>query len=153
VKKTIAVQSTHISSTQEWTRDPDLIEIYVGKAILKKAQTCVDFMRDAEVDQVRVCFAFGYEIFQDIDNVIDEVASVAVEHDGKEYVKFEPEYRLDGCHAQIDRDGDIRAEFTFKHTSDKLWAEIGNLKTLQEKLAASETGSVAESAQKSEIAQ
>ncbi|VVE16947.1 hypothetical protein [Pandoraea cepalis] len=141
VNQNLTVPSTDISSTQEWTCDPDLIEIYIGSAFLEKAKVCVDFMQSQEVDQVKIWFAFGYEMFQDIDNVIEEDVSVAVNHNDHEYVKFEPEYRLDGCHAQIDRDGDVRAEFAFKHTSDKLWADIGNIKTLREQLSGSERGS------------
>ncbi len=138
VSENISVLSTDILSTQEWACDPDLIQIHFGKAFLEKARVCVDFMQSVGVHQVKIWFALSYDLFENIENVSDEGATAVIEHDSHQYVAFEPEYRLDGCHAEIDRDGDIRAEFPFKNTSDKLWAGIGNLKDLEAKLGESE---------------
>lgn len=120
------------------------IEICLSKAFLDKAGKCVAFMQENGVDKVTIWCAFGYKLYQDVETADEaEVSGKEVVKVGdNEYVEFEPEYRLDGCHAQIDKDGEIRATLPFKHTSDTMWCTVGDLKDLQRKFAP--TAAVAE---------
>lgn len=132
----LTVQGTKISSSQEWTTDPDMIEFYVTPEFLKKAETCVAFMQKHDISKVVVWWAFGYELFQDVANVDegDLAGKEMVKGGDGEYVEFEPEYRLDGCHAQIFKDGEIRAALPFKNTADVLYCTVGSLSDLKSKM-------------------
>ncbi len=134
----LAIRVTDVSSSQEWTTDPDMIEVRVHRGFLEKAERAVAFLRENDAHKVTVWFALGYDFFENIENLADESemegkATVDGE-DGIKYVEFEPEYRVDGCHAEIDYDGDIRAVFPFKHSDDNLWCAVGNLDELKAKM-------------------
>lgn len=135
----LTVQVTDISSSQEWTSDPDMIEVYIDREFLEKAEKCVAFMQEHYVDKTTIWWGFGYNMFEkveaiDEDDLTDE--EVVKDENDAEYVEFEPDYRLDGCHAEIYKDGEISAVFPFKHTSDTLWCTVGTLSDLKSKFTA-----------------
>lgn len=136
----LTVQMTEISSSQEWTTDPEMIEVYVNKGFLEKAEKCVAFMQEHDVNQVVIWGAFGHKMFENIDNLSEEdglkgkIIVKGMGHlsgDVEEYVEFEPEYSVSGCHAKVDKDGEIHAVFPFKNSSDEVWCTIGALDDLK----------------------
>jgi hypothetical protein len=136
----LTVQMTEISSSQEWTTDPDMIEVYVNKGFLEKAEKCVAFMQEHDVNQVVIWWAFGHKMFENVENVSPEdtlsgkTVVKGMNHlsgDVEEYVEFEPEYIVSGCHAKIDKDGEIHAVFPFKNSGDEVWCTVGGLGDLK----------------------
>ena len=130
----IKIQKVEVYSTQEWTTDPDMVELTIPTSFIPYAEACMDFMSKVEnADEVKTWRGFGYELYQDAENAddMDDAAPVVV--DGNEYVPFEPEYRLTGCDVRIDRYGDIKVELPFKHTPEKIWFSIGTLDELKSK--------------------
>ncbi|MYM92647.1 hypothetical protein [Duganella vulcania] len=134
----LTVQSTDINSSQEWASDPNMIEVYITQSFLDKAEKCVGFMKENGVDKVTIWWAFGYELFENV-NGVDEGdlkgQEIVKGENDEEYVTFDPEYCLEGCHAEIYQDGDIKALFPFKHTSESLWCGIGALNDLKARMA------------------
>lgn len=132
----LTVQATEISSSQEWTTDPDMIEIYVTPEFLEKAEKCVAFMQENDISKMTDWHGFGYDLFQSVGNVDEDDldGKPVVKGENDEYVTFEPEYRLDGCHAQINKYGDISAAFPFKYTSGELCCSVGSLSDLKSKM-------------------
>lgn len=137
----LTVQMTEISSSQEWTTDPEMIEVYVDKGFLEKAEKCVAFMQEHDVNQVVLWWSFDYKMFENIENVSerDDLTGKTVVKSMEsgavaEYVEFEPEYRVSGCHAKIDKDGEIHAVFPFKNSGDEVWCTVGTLDDLKVKI-------------------
>lgn len=133
----INVQIAEVHSNQEWATDPDMIEVELDAAFLQKAEKCIVFMRENDVNYMCIWWAFDYTLYELADNLDDEdkkEKSPVICTDGQEYVEFEPEYRLDGCHAKIYKDGDIQAVLPFKHTDDELWCIVGNVGDLKLKI-------------------
>lgn len=129
---TVTIQSGDIHSTQEWTTDPDLIRVTVSPDFLRKAVQCVKFMGQSDVSQMSVSYAFAYTLYEDADGLDDDEleGKPLFECEGEQYVEFEPDYALDGCHAKIDHDGEILAVMPMKHVDGKLWCSLGYLKDL-----------------------
>lgn len=137
----LTVQITEIFSSQEWAIDPQMIEVYVDKGFLEKAEKCVAFMQEHDVNQVILWWAFDYKMFEDIENVSEEddlsgkaVVKSMEDGDVEEYIEFEPEYRVSGCHAKIDKDGEIHAVFPFNNSDEEVWCTVGKLDDLQARI-------------------
>lgn len=138
-EKKLTVQSSYISSSQEWAKDPGMIEVYVSHAFLEKAEKCVAFMQENDVHKVTIWWAFGYTLYLEVEALDEDDLKgkeIVTDENGDEFVEFEPEYCIDGCHAEVYKDGRINAVFPFKHTSEHLWCAVGTLTDLKAKLAA-----------------
>ena len=138
--KTITIECTDVISTQEWTSDPAMIAITLDLDFLRKAQECVTSMKAHGVDIMTIWWAFGYQLYAVFDK--DDDSEFIVGDDGIEYREFEPEYRLDGCHAQIFADGQIRALMPFKQTSDKVFVDVGKVDDLLSRFAGTDPATV-----------
>ena len=126
----IIIQTTEVRSSQEWTKDPDMISITLTAEFLERAAKCVEFMKGSGVNTMTIWWAFDYELYGESDGVEE----IIVGDNGVEYAVFTPEYALDGCHAKVFDDGRIRAVLPFDNTNDKLWVDIGCLDELRTKL-------------------
>jgi hypothetical protein len=62
--RSLTIQSTDISSSQEWAMDPDMIEVYISQDFLAKAEKCVAFMRENDVLKCTIWRGFGHNVFQ-----------------------------------------------------------------------------------------
>lgn len=137
MKKEIAVQIAGVSSNQEWTTDPDMIEVVFGADLLERAEKSLAFMQENDINYVCRWWSFSYTLYELAENVSDDDLkdkTIIQGTDGQSYVEFEPEYRLDGCHAKIFKDGCIRAVLPFKNTSDELWFDIGHISDLKQRM-------------------
>lgn len=135
--KEIAVQVAGVSSSQEWTTDPDMVEVIVTDDLLLRAEKCIPFMLENDISYVCRWWSFGYTLYELAENMDDDDLkgkTIIQGIDGQSYVEFEPEYRLDGCHAKIFKDGCIRAVLPFKNTSDELWFDIGHISDLKQRM-------------------
>ena len=137
----IIIQTTAVRSSQEWTKDPDMISITLTAAFLDRAAQCVEFMKGSGVNTMTIWWAFDYELYAESDGVEE----IIVGDDGVEYAVFTPEYALDGCHAKVFDDGRIRAVLPFDNTNDKLWVDIGCLDELRTKLTGNPSVSTVDS--------
>lgn len=128
----ITIHTNEIASTQNWTTDPDLVAIGVTKELLEKAEKAIAFMNETGIDYVVIFYALSYDLFQNVDNADDqELQGKDVrEHDGDEFVVFEPEYRIEGAHARIDKYGKFDAVLQFKDSSDELSCALGTHESL-----------------------
>lgn len=131
----ITVQATDVSSSQDWTTDPDMISVKVDMDFLQKAEKCIAFMRDNDIHVMTNWWAFGYALYARADCDDGAVPSL-IGDDGEAYVDFDPGYSLDGCHAKIYKDGDIFAVLPFKHSAGELSCSLGNVADLNLRLAA-----------------
>lgn len=127
----VTVQITDINSTQEWTTDPNMIEVQLSAALLDKAGKCVAFMQEVGVTSMILDDGAGYDFFEVAD---DDSKPVITGDDGTLYSSFEPEYSVAGCDVRINKSGEIRVIFPFKHTSDEMWCDVGMLEDLKLKL-------------------
>lgn len=125
---TIRVADVH--SSIEWATTPDMIEVSITPEFLAKAEKCVAFMKESGVSYMVIWSTFGYELYDDLGAT--EPSDDSIFHDGKHYEVFDPEYGLDGCHAKIYSDGDIRAVIPLKHTDDQIWGSLGNIEQLKQ---------------------
>lgn len=132
-KNTISVQISDVSSSQDWTVDPDMVEIEVGAAFLQKAESCIAFMQENDINYMGKWSAFGYTLYALAEDPEDDGQDkpMIIGQDGQQYVEFTPKYQLDGCTAKIYKDGDIQVVMPFKRTNDELWCDIGNIKDLK----------------------
>lgn len=135
----VTIQVTNCESSQEWTSDPDMIEVHLTASFLQLAQKCIDFMKENEFNYMCKWFSLGYEFFANTneDSVVGDVLDENQRNgnDGYIYEIFQPEYRVEGCHAKIFADGDIQAIFPFKNTSEELFCTIGNFNDLKLKFS------------------
>lgn len=133
MSKKITIRTTEISSTQEWTSDPDLVEFYVDAEFVTKAKKAIKFMHEVDVDFVCLWWAFGFETYREAD-FDDEPNDNDIEHDAKRYTVFEPEYRISGCHAKVYKDGTLSAILEMKYTAEEVWCSIGKIADIESEL-------------------
>jgi len=110
-----------IVSTQDWTTDPDRIEVVVTRDFLKEARRAVDFLKEVDMDYAVKCHAFDYNIFQG-------------HGDGEEDYDGELEY--DGANVRIRQNGMLRAEFPAMYSNDSMHVELGSIAELESKMDA-----------------
>lgn len=130
----LIVNLTEIDSNVKWATSPDMVTVSVSAEFLQKVEDCVSFMEDNGINYMVRWWAFDWTLYQLCDDPDTQNKPTIIGADGQRYVECEPEYRLDGCHATIYRDGEIQAVMPLKHTDEKLWSKVGNLKDLQFKL-------------------
>ncbi len=136
-KESIEVQVVDPVSDQEWASDPDMLVITVPAELIDKAETCVAFMKAHGVANMLVSYALSDTLYALTECFNDEDLATKTRvtgTDGKGYAEFEPDYQLDGCHARIERDGDITAVLPFKHQGGSLRGKIGNIAELKKLL-------------------
>lgn len=110
-----------VVSTQDWTTDPDRIEVIIPRAFLEEARRVVGFLEESGMNYAVKYHAFDYSIFQD-------------HGDGEEDYDGELEY--DGANVRIRQNGMLRAEFPSKYTNDSLYIELGSIAELESKMDA-----------------
>lgn len=126
----VTIEATEIHTNQEWASTPDMISIELSEPFLEKLEKCQEFMKGNDVDIMSFWFSMGYELYALAND--DEKETIAGKN-GQSYCTFDPEYRIDGATAKLFKDGDIRAQFQFKHhCAHELWCEVGNLAKLKE---------------------
>lgn len=133
----ITIQVSKCESNQVWTSDPDMIEVTVSESFLKLAQTCIDFMQKNEVNYMCQWYTLGYKFFTESDSGHNEGDVLGEDQrcvEGQIYDSFDPEYSVDGCHAIVYADGDIKALFPFKHSNEQLECKVGNIVDLHLKM-------------------
>lgn len=129
--KKLQIQCTTVGSSQQWATDPSMIQVDLSIEFLRKVERCIAFMKTNGAHKVIISWAFGASLYSEFDGDGDLAKDPIMEgKDGKQYVKFDPKYKLDCVNAEICEDGDIRALFPFKHSSDELWCDVGNIKDL-----------------------
>ena len=136
----IKVQVAKLISGQVWATDPDMIEVTISEAFLKKARTCIEFMHINRINSMSIVSAFNYKLYalaESLKERLDEneiaKKEVFLGNDGLEYLEFTPEYQITGCGAVINENGEIRAVMPFGHSDDgdKLWCTLGNIDDLK----------------------
>lgn len=110
-------QTTHIElssgfgSTQEWTSDPEKVVISFPISYIAMVEQAVAFMKASGFNKtVAWWHPVSYALF-------------GSPEDGEEALEFEPEYRLDGCHAEVYSHGEVQFTFPFKHSNDEGWTD------------------------------
>lgn len=136
--KQITVSVTEINSDQEWATNPDMVAVQIKESFLEKAEKCLAFMAENDVSYVCCYFSFFWDFFELQANQSDKEKSVVMGPDGKNYVEFEPDFSVSGCHAKIWKDGTIKAVFPFKHDPASISITIGTLDDLKASFAAIE---------------
>jgi len=131
---TLTVQIDNCESNQSWTSDPNIIEVYLSRSFLELAKKCAAMMKENELSYVVNWYSLGYEFYEDTGNILAAGEQLnegeQVGKNGYIHKPFEPEYRVEGCHAKIFADGNIKAFFPFKNTGEELWCTVGNVDTL-----------------------
>lgn len=128
------IRSTEVSSTSDWSSDPDLVEFELSEELLHKAECGVKYMKENGIHKMVIWYALGYSLYRDAQNLDEDelqTADVRLDYDGVEYVAFEPDYRVEGCHVEIFHDGNINGVLQFKHTDDQITALIGDVNSLR----------------------
>lgn len=111
------MSQTHIEltsgfgSTQEWTSDPEKVVISFPVSFVAKMEQAVAFMKANGFHKTVEWWAAGFTLLGYPDGGEEDL------------VEFVPEYRLDGCHAEVYADGDVRFVFPFKHSNDEGWTD------------------------------
>lgn len=87
---TVALSSPY-QSNQEFTSDPDTIEVYFSLDFINRMEKAFKFMNDTGcVDRIHISRGLGYELFLDEDD-----------DTGDPKQTFDPEYRLDPLVAHL----------------------------------------------------
>lgn len=135
----IKIHKVGIHSTQEWTADPDMVEVTIDASFIPYAEKCVEFMRLVDkADEIKTWNGFNYELFAEVEDLPEEEDDEHLTVDGTVYGVFQPEYTLAGCDVRVDRYGDIKVELPFKHTPEKIWFSIGTLDELKARFEAAQ---------------
>lgn len=106
-------------SNCEWANDPAFVhvELSVTKAAMFKA---VEALAACGADSMQFSYAGTWKFF-------DPTNWVDWENEDSERVETEPDYRVDGVHLRIGRDGAIDLRFPFKNGPEHGWADTGHL--------------------------
>lgn len=129
------IRVKEVRSSIEWAPTPDMLEVSITAEFIAKAVKCIAFMKDAGVSYMVIWHAFGYELY-DVLGAAHVTDGDPVFLDGLYYEPFDPEYGLDGCHAKIYSNGEIRAVVPLKHTDDEIWSSLGNIEQLKQLVGA-----------------
>lgn len=139
----LRIQKTGINSNQDWTIDPDMVELLIPESFFSYAESCLEFMRQVPSTDVITTGdtdGFYYTLYRSVDSVGEgyvEDHDVTPEDvrvsplDGQRYVPFEPDYCLAGMVVHVDRHGEITVDLPFDHSDHKAWFSIGNLSDLK----------------------
>ena len=126
----IKVHAIGVSTDQEWTSDPEMVEVTIPASFFGEAERAMDFLQNSTFSYIGGMGAFDFKTF--IGSGEDSPDGV-VEVDGVMYEPFDPEYELDSCTALIYGNGDIQCEVLFAHTNDRMWFQLGSLGELKAK--------------------
>ena len=96
------------SSNQNWTEDPDEVELTVTHDFSVKVKEAANFLSSSGFNEVILWGAAEYSFFQKTTN------------DGM--VGFKPEYTVELCEARIDANGYVSFVFSFKNDDCQGWA-------------------------------
>jgi hypothetical protein len=134
----INIQILNETINNEVSKVHDIIEVEVDEAFLQNAQTCIDFMLKHNINYMCSSSSFNYRLYERAENLDEgEMKDKVVIHgnDGNEYIEFEPEYSLDGCHARIYQDGDIQVVLPLKNGGHEFFYWLGKVADLKIKIA------------------
>lgn len=132
--ESMSLQLHDLSSDQDWTVDPDMLEVSISPELVQKAETCVAFMQATNVDYVVIYDVFPYCTYTLAENLDEQDLKGKVPvlgSNGKLYVEENPKYFVEGCHARIYKNGGIVASLPFKHSSGELRGTVADLAELQ----------------------
>lgn len=92
------------SSNQNWTEDPDEVELTVPHDFPVKVREAVSFLSSSCFNEVVLWSAADYRFFRKTSN--------------ERMVDFNPEYTVELCEARIDAMGYVSFVFSFKNNDD-----------------------------------
>lgn len=129
----LTVQVLGPESAQEWTTDPDMLEVYLGLSALKRAARTLQIVRQEGLDEARIDIGVSYEVYEAAENQEsnpDEPVEPCEGPDGKHYLPVEPEYRLDSAVLTVRSSGILAVKILFKDNRDYLYAMLGMIDEL-----------------------
>ena len=96
-----------VFSNNDWATDPETVVCTVPDAFEATLNECADLLKRLDGLSTEFMWQADYEL-------LDE--------DGN---PFEPDYRLEGCHVRVYKDGDIQFFMPFKHAEhgEELWTD------------------------------
>ena len=133
----ICVRATDIHSTQEWTSDPELVEVRLPLSVLatmNKAHAFVHDIKGVSADLVNEWF--GYAFFKSAEDLDEDDTATAhstgtvVTPKDLEYVPFTAEYEVCDTHLKVLKDGTVRAIWRISGGNEEVWAGLGALSAL-----------------------
>lgn len=129
----LTIQILGPESGQEWTTDPDMLEVYLGLSTLKRAARTLQIVRQEDLDEARIDIGVSYEVYEAAENQEsnpDEPVEPCEGPDGKRYLPVEPEYRLDSAVLSVRQSGILAVKILFKDNRDYLYATLGPIDEL-----------------------
>lgn len=153
----LTVQVLNPESAQDWTTDPSMVEVYIGLETLARVVRAFKIVKQENLDEARIDIGVSYEVFdlaenqeinpefaqydaikrlfdleenQEINPEAPQVVSAGP--DGKNYVVYEPEYRLSDAVLSVRQSGCVAVKIMFKDNRDYLYANLGPIDDLLE---------------------
>lgn len=129
----IVINCTEISSNQDWTTDPALIEISLKPSFLALAERCVAFLQETGGEKVTLTNVFSARLFDlaDYHNYDEDHPIERTTHKNRGYVGMTPEYALDAAKAVIHANGLVSAQFELTHVDNHLCCDVGSLESIK----------------------
>ena len=135
MKNQIEIQSSKITSNQQWAADPSLILVTLTAELFAKAEKCHAFLVENMVESMNGLNSLSYE-FYEIVECLDadddrKIAEGISNENGDKFAVFNPEYVLEGCDLCVERDGMLKGIFLFSYTDDRLTVDLGLIDELR----------------------
>jgi hypothetical protein len=123
-------------SNIEWGSTPDYIECDLPRATLEKALRVSKFLKEVQYFKAEDLYGVSWELL-----AIDEDADYKEKEDQlPPLTNFEPEYRIGSSALKVYDDGDLQIVIHLKYSDEEIWAALGNVKDLLQKLEEHEHG-------------
>lgn len=129
----LTVQILGPESEQEWTTDPDMLEVYLDWDTLNRAARVLKTVKRESLDSAQIDLGMNYEVYELAENrdpdPVDKAETV-VGPDSKTYVPVETEYRLTHAVLCINQTGYVALKVMHKDSRDYLYATLGTIDEL-----------------------
>jgi hypothetical protein len=136
IKDNTVVVTTVARSNIEWASTPDYIRCNLTKGTLETAQMTAQFLEGVGYFKAENLYGIWCELLSiNEDEVFEKSEDILFP-----LVELEPEYSVSGASLIVYNDGDLKAVVHLKHSDEEIWAWVGNVKDLLQKLEEHEDG-------------
>lgn len=131
----LTIQALNPESAQDWTNDPYMVEVYLNVTTLSRVARTLKIVKQEDLDEARIDIGVSYEVFDLAENQEanpEDPQKTSEGPDFRDYVAFEPEYRLDNAILSVRQSGHLAVKIMFKDNRDYLYVSLGSIDELLE---------------------
>ena len=122
---TVTIKTTDISSNQEWTSDPTMVEIIFNANFYQMALKWIAIMQEENISYLCRYSMADFKLY-DLEDDEPETTPRVI-HEDFAYVEFTPEYTIKSCDIKVFKDGEIHAVLEMANSSSEVLCVLGCL--------------------------